>query len=504
MTLLLLALLAFEPITIAEIHDLVNAGRGAEALVRAESTALANPADRPMQKAYALLLRNTGSLDSANAVYDRLLAEDPSDDDARLGKAISLSWQGRLDDALALYGEVKPGSESYLEALIGEGRVAGWAGRYREALRFLATADSFAPGNREVAEIRARTLSWAGDRKRAVALYRELLSKDPENPDYLFGLGQNYEWSDRPVTANGFFRRAQALAPQRKEISEAVERTAEAAAPQARLGFNGATESDGGIPGTYLDYRFGYEQRLGDRLQPGAGLTYSSNRRDTLARDYLLARVGLAYRPFTWLRLSGQAQADLLRPKFESATLGWGVEQSWLSWSGEAGRVLYEPAQDIGARAGWTALTIRPFKALKLEGRAGRTWILDDSTNEKQSLSAGAGFDLLASPRLTVAYAFSYDDFQWRSQRYYSPQDLTTNTVGVAFDGSLAGFGLSAGAAGGVNAAEQWVARADLSVNRRILPGTRISLDANWALTTEASGYAYSYGSLGLAISRSF
>ena len=222
MTLLLLALLAFEPITIAEIHDLVNAGRGAEALVRAESTALANPADRPMQKAYALLLRNTGSLDSANAVYDRLLAEDPSDDDARLGKAISLSWQGRLDDALALYGEVKPGSESYLEALIGEGRVAGWAGRYREALRFLATADSFAPGNREVAEIRARTLSWAGDRKRAVALYRELLSKDPENPDYLFGLGQNYEWSDRPVTANGFFRRAQALAPQRKEISEAV------------------------------------------------------------------------------------------------------------------------------------------------------------------------------------------------------------------------------------------------------------------------------------------
>jgi|GEM_PF-1238856 len=503
MTLLLLALLAYQPITVAEIHDLVNAGRGEEALVRAESTALANPDDRPMQKAYALLLRNTGSLDSANAIYDRLLAEDPSDDDARLGKAISLSWQSRLDDALALYAEVEPGSESYFEALVGAGRVAGWAGRYREALRFLAEADSLEAGNREVAEIRARTSSWSGDRARATALYRELLREDPENPDYLFGLGQNYEWSDRPVTANGFFRRAQALALGRKEITEAVERTAEAAAPQARLGFNGATESDGGIPGTYLDYRFGYEQHVGDRLLPSAGLAYSSNRRDTFAHDYLLARAGLAYRPFTWLRLNGQGQVDLLQPRFESATLGWRVEQRWFSWSGEAGRVLYEPAQDIGAGAGWTALAVRPFKALKLQGRAGRTWIIGDG-NEKRALSAGLGFDILTSPRLTVAYTFSYDDFSEFSPRYYTPQDLMTNSVGLTFDGRLVGFGLSAGAAGGVNADDQRVAQANLSASRQILPGCRASLDVNWALTTEASGYTYSYGSLGFTISRSF
>lgn len=503
MTLLLFALVAFEPITIAEIHDLANAGRGGEALVRAESTALANPTDRPMQKAYALLLRNTGSLDSANAIYDRLLGEDPSDDDTRLGKAISLSWQGRFDAALALYAEVKPGSESYFEALVGGARVAGWAGHFREALRFLAAADSIGPGNREVAEIRARTLSWAGDRSRAIALYRELLRADPQNADYLFGLGQNYEWSDRPVTANGFYSRALALAPGRKEIIEAVERTAEAASPQARLGFNGARESDGGIPGTYLDYRFGYEQRVDDRLQPSAGLAYSSNRRDTLAHDYLLARAGLAYRPLAWLRLSGQAQADLLGPKFEAATLGWGVEQSWLSWSGEAGRVLYEPAQDIGASVAWTALTIRPYKALKLEVRAGQTWIIDDG-NQKRALSTGLGFDLLRSPRLTVAYTFSYDDFERQSSHYYSPQDLTTNAVGLTFDGSLAGFGLTAGAAGGANAASQYIARANLSVNRQILAGIRAALDANWALTTDATGYSYSYGSLGFAVSRSF
>jgi hypothetical protein len=165
--------------------------------------------------------------------------------------------------------------------------------------------------------------------------------------------------------------------------------------------------------------------------------------------------------------------------------------------------VLYEPAQDIGARAGWSALAIRPFKALKLEGRAGRTWIIGDG-NEKRALAAGLGFDLLASPRLTVGYTFSYDDFSWRSQRYYSPQDLTTNAVGLTFDGRWAGFGLSAGAAGGVNAVDQWVARASLSANRQILPGTRVSLDANWALTTDATGYSYSYGGLGLAVSRSF
>ena len=340
MTLLILLLLAYEPITVAEVHDLVNEGRGAEALVRAESTALADPADRPMQKAYALLLRNTGALDSANAIYDRLLAEDPSDDDARLGEAISLSWQGRLEEALALYADIKPESESYFEALVGKGRVAGWAGRYRDALRYLTEAESLVPGNREVAERRAQILSWSGDRARAIALYRELNRQDPQNADYLFGLGQNYEWSDLPVTANSYFRRALALSPGRRDIQQAVKRVAEAAAPQARLEFTGAAEDDGGTPGAYRDYRFRYEQHIGDRLQPSAALSFSSNRRGILARDYLLARAGLAYRPFTWLRLNGQAQGDFLRPAFESATLGWGVEWAWLSWSGEAGRVL--------------------------------------------------------------------------------------------------------------------------------------------------------------------
>jgi len=502
-TVLLLVLLAYQPITVAEIHDLVGAGRGAEALVRAESTALANPTDRPMQKAYALLLRNTGSLDSANAIYDRLLAEDTSDDDTRLGKAISLSWQSRLDEALALYADIGPESESYFEALVGKGRVAGWAGRYREALRFLAEAESLAPGNREVAQRKAQILSWSGDRARAIALYRELHRQEPENADYLFGLGQNYEWSDRPVAANNYFRRAQALAPERKEIKEAVERTAGTAAPQARLAFNGAAEDDGGTPGTYLNYRFGYEQRVGDQLHPSAELTCSNNRRDTLAHDFLLARAGLTYRPLVWLRLNGQAQGDLLQPAFKSATLGWAVDRSWFSWSGQAGQVLYEPTQDILARQGWTALSVRPLKGLKLDARAGRTRIVDDG-NQKRALSGSAGFDLLARPRLTISYTFSYDDFSEPSPRYYTPQDLTTNALGVAFDGRWDGTGLAAGASGGANADNEWVARANISASRQFLPGTRVSLDANWALTTGADGYRYSYGSMGLGCSRSF
>jgi tetratricopeptide (TPR) repeat protein len=500
-TVLVFLLLAYEPVTVAEIHDFVNAGRGAEALVRAESTALADPADRPMQKAYALLLRNTGALDSANAIYDRLLAEDPSDDDARLGEAIALSWQSRLDEALALYAEIKPGSESYFEAVVGKGRVAGWAGRYGEALGYLAEAESLVPGNREVAERRAQILSWSGDRARAIALYRELSRQDPQDADYLFGLGQNYEWSDLPVTANSYFRRAQAIAPERKDIKEAVLRTAEAAAPQARLEFTGAAEDDDGTPGAYRDYRFRYEQHIGDRLQPSAALSFSSNRRGTLARDYLLVRVGLAYRPLAWLRLNGQGQGDLLQPAFKSATLGWAVERSWFSWSGEAGRVLYEPTQDIGARAGWTMLTVRPVKGLKLVARAGRTQIIDDG-NEKHTLSGSAGFDLLTGPRLTVAYTFSFDDFSWRSSRYYSPQDLTTNALGLDFDARWGVTGLTAGVAGGANAANEWVVRANASANRQILPGTRVSLDANWSQTNGVS--RYSYGSVGLAVRRSF
>ncbi|MFO7675671.1 MAG: tetratricopeptide repeat protein [bacterium] len=498
---LLLLLLALEPITVAEVHDLVEAGRGAEALPRIEAAVRSAPDDRPLRKALALVLRNTGALDSAIAVYGRLLAEDRSDDDTRLGMALALSWQGRQDDALALYEEVDPAGENYPEAVLGKGRVSGWAGRYREALRWLAEAESLLPGNREVLSRRAQVLGWSGDHAAAAALYRRLDALAPGNADYLFGLGQNLEWSGRPLAARDQYRRALELSPGRADIAEAHRRVAEAAAPRAGIELRDARDDDGEVRGASREYRFRYEQRLDDRLVPGAALSWSANRRGTLGRDYLLARAAVTYRPLTWLGLTAQAQGDVLGFAFKSATLAWELERTWLAWTGDAGRILFEPTQNIGAFAGATGLVVRPVPGLRVEARAARLQVIDDG-NVRNSLSAGAGFDLLSRPRLALAYTFSFDDFRVDSPRYYSPRGLVTNTVGLSFRWRGSRTGLAADAAGGLNAAQEWVARAGGSLDQLLAAGIRLALDANFERT--AGRGRYLYAGFGAGVSRAF
>lgn len=500
MTLLLIALLA-APITIAEIHDAVEAGQAGEVRARVESLALSLPDDRPVQKAFALVLRSLGELDSAVAVYDRLLRADPGDDDARLGQALALSWAGRHDAALAVYAEIGTASEHYTEAVIGKGRVAAWAGRYPEALRWLAEAESLSPDNREVPERRAQVYSWSGNRAEAIRLYEQLARRSPENPDYRFALGQNYEWSDRPNTARRWYRLAAALAPDRVDVQEALQRTGEAVAPQARVEFSDVEDDDGGVRGTNRDYRFRYEQLLGDRFQPSASFAWSDNRRGLLGQSYLLVGAGLNWRPVAGLRLGARVQGDVLGFALKAATLGWDFERAWFAWSGEAGRSLLEPTQNIGAFSGATTLTARPLPGLKLEVRAARLQVIDDG-NVKNALSAGAGFDILARPRLTVAYTFNFDDYRFRSPRYYSPGDLVTNSIGVAFDAHNRRTAFTAGAAGGLNANQEWLVRADAGLEQEVVSRTRLALNLDYAQVTGRSRYFY--GSLGVAVIRTF
>ncbi len=488
-------------VSVAEVHEMVNAGRADEALERIEAAARAAPADRALQKALALALRSAGGLDSAISVYDRLIAADPADDDARLGKAIALSWQNRLGEAEATYAEVGPGSAEYFEALLGRAQVAAWADRHSDALRWLAEAAALDPSSRIVQQRRAQVLSWSGDHAKAIRLYERLLEQSPGNADLWFGLGQNHEWTERPAAARHFYQRALELAPGRREFAEAFARARAAAAPRVRLEAASAADFDGEVQGAYRDYRLRYEHRAWDRLVPSASVAVSSNRRGALGRDYLLVRGAILWRPLSWLRVTGQAQGDALQFGFKSATLGWEAERAWLSWSGEAGRVLFEPAQDIGAISGWTALALRPLARLRLDARITRLRVTRDG-NVKTALAAGAGYDIIARPRVAVSYNFSYDDFAARSPLYYSPQDLVTNTLGLGVRLRRDRWGLSAEAAGGLNADEEWVARANAAFDWEFLPRTIAALDGSFARTAGRGQYVY--GSIGLSVSRAF
>ncbi|MEO0086104.1 MAG: hypothetical protein ABIK37_05680, partial [candidate division WOR-3 bacterium] len=309
---------------------------------------------------------------------------------------------------------------------------------------------------------------------------------------------QNHEWSGMVVTAQSYYRQAEKLAPGRKDVLEALGRVEEAAAWRASLTCVDAADFDGYVQGRYREYRLRLEPRFDDRLRPSGGASWSGNRRGTLGRNYLLCRAGLSFRPISWLELAGQVQGDAFTFAFKAASGRWEAERGRLTWWGDFGRVLYEPAQDIGALTGSTQLALRPGAGFRLSGRAGCVQIIDDG-NRKTSLVASAGYDILTRPRLGVQYTLSYDDFRVRSSRYYSPQNLVTHQVGVTLSARRGGTGLSADAAGGVNTVGELVARANAALDQRILPRTSLALEFDYAQTMVRGRYLYASVAVGLS-----
>jgi hypothetical protein len=63
-------------------------------------------------------------------------------------------------------------------------------------------------------------VAWAGDLNRAERLWREALTRYPDDPEILVGLGQTLEWQGEPDLAELYVARARQLAPSDREARE--------------------------------------------------------------------------------------------------------------------------------------------------------------------------------------------------------------------------------------------------------------------------------------------
>ncbi|PPK72581.1 YaiO family outer membrane protein [Methylobacter tundripaludum] len=76
------------------------------------------------------------------------------------------------------------------------------------------------PQDNEARFLLARVLAWQAKYEESVGQYTFLLRLEPNNADYLLGLGQVYFWQSRPRVAIPFLKRAQKSAPQYAEVWE--------------------------------------------------------------------------------------------------------------------------------------------------------------------------------------------------------------------------------------------------------------------------------------------
>ena len=70
------------------------------------------------------------------------------------------------------------------------------------------------PGNSTVEYKLARELSFSGKPDEAIKFYQSLLQQEPENADYLLGIGQSLLWNHQPQQAIPYLEKATKIAPQ--------------------------------------------------------------------------------------------------------------------------------------------------------------------------------------------------------------------------------------------------------------------------------------------------
>ena len=185
-----------------------------------------DPSDPKLAVALAEVSFRRGKTQEAERMLETILAKDPQNRDAKVlmgdveagsehfKKALGLyrevlaekydrkvkakigdvlSWTRDYRGAIKIYDELLAEKED--KALrIQKARILGWERKYRQARKEYQEILSLGPDELVKDEMDAKEFYWRGRIKRAIAAYKKLIGKAPENAEAMFDLSQIYSY----------------------------------------------------------------------------------------------------------------------------------------------------------------------------------------------------------------------------------------------------------------------------------------------------------------------
>ena len=199
------------------------------------------------------------------ALYDRLIAADPSDGDAILGKARVYNYSNSLTEAETTYRQVLTVQPSNYQAQIELADVLGRRGNYTDAIQLYALAIQGNPSDLNTRIALARMQRYAGRESDAEATLTQVLDADARNVEAL--------------TERGILRGVQgSYAPALADLQQALQ-----IAPRSQTALLGLAEVQG-YAGQYEQSIAGYRAVLATdptndkaRTELGEVLSYSGD-----------------------------------------------------------------------------------------------------------------------------------------------------------------------------------------------------------------------------------
>src|SRR3954451_2120862 len=161
----------------------------------------------------ALRAMHAGDFGQAERIYRELLAKNPHDDDARLGLSLALLKQRNIQDAYDQAARVliSTPTSARAHALLGAAILA--AGAFRESIEEFRSALSLNE-NESIAIAGLAMIDFYENRSDlAIRGLRRASYLDPDEPDYVFNLGQAAARRERYKEAADAYERFLAIAP---------------------------------------------------------------------------------------------------------------------------------------------------------------------------------------------------------------------------------------------------------------------------------------------------
>jgi Tfp pilus assembly protein PilF len=436
-----------------------------------------------------------GNVELSLQYYRKILSVDRDDWDANLAVARIFFEKADYSNALGHYRSAHAIDSTNEETNWNIGRCHYRMGNFKEAVVWYRKALQYLPSHPPLLEDLSYALVNSNQQDQALKVYQELLAADPSSAIALAGLGKIYLITGKPALALRHLKKALELEPGNKDYELLARQAKNQLAFTLSYQFMYINEQEpidlGNDTAAYninaLLHSISLSKRVSDRLS----LRFS-HLLDRSNREYYLQETEQRWYDNTALRatlLLDKHKVHIFAggSKVEEKLTGYGIAWDYARNFGKlrfsntltAGYDYYYYWNQVGhdfiadqLRVGFGKFTLDAnYRYVNVR----ELYLIDLDTigrNPGHQYTLTAKYTFLKNPKITLGYSHNYRDYQYKSPRYWSPQDRRLNT-GMATIYWESPKGLYAWASANVGRAsdgiDHWEASGELGYNRKTM-----------------------------------
>ncbi len=443
------------------------------------------------QKGFEAKMKEDIDLSLTN--YMKVLLIAPSDWDANLAVARILFAREEYQESSLHFLRVHEYDSTNTEVLYGLGRCSYRQDKFSEAEKWYRKTLEYMPGHLPLLEDLSYALVNSGRSEQALDVYKKMIEADPSMSMAWSGIGRIYLVTGKPAAAAKHFKKALELEPDNKEIESSYRQAKYQLAFVVGYQFMFINENEpidiGSDTAAYnidaLVQSISLTKRVSDRF-----IIRFSHLLDRSFREYYNENDTLRWYDVTSLRatmilgshrLTGYFGISYFEDKIPTYGLAWDFSKRFgkvrLNNTMSSGYEYYYYWNQVGhdfiadnlkitlgrfvLDASYRYVNVREPKPLELEGK---------ERNPGHQYTFTGRYSFFKNPKVTLGIYHHYRGYEYKSPRYWSPQDRKLNgaILNLYFESKK---GLVVSATGNIGKdsddIEHWEAAGEIGYNRK-------------------------------------